>query len=545
MPVVIIPMSGLGQRFVDAGYTDPKPLIQVDGKPIIEHVINLFDPQSDTFIFICNDQHLKETKMRYILSQICPQGTIFEVPVIGRQGPVHAVSLIFDHIPNDQEIIVSYCDYGTWWDYPAFLKDNRSREADGSVACYRGFHPHMLGTDNYAFLKETSLDSRWMDKIQEKQPFTDNRMNEYASNGTYYFRTGEIMKKYFQQLMDLQLKVKNEYYVSMVYNLLVEDNLKVNIFEIEHMLQWGTPSDLEIYNNWSRYFRNIILPPGHYQDKWSTTTVLPLAGHGSRFSKQGYKDPKPLLPINQLPMVVQAIKCLPQSSDNVFICLQQHLSKYPLEEKIKESYPNSLVFGINQVTQGQACTTEIGLQTAKLDPEKPILITACDNGVYYDMNKYKQLVDDVNNDIIVWTFRNEPTSRNNPHMYGWLQTDEQDCVSQVSCKRFIEGIHDLQKSHVIIGTMFFRKAKYFTQGLDLNYQQNIRSNGEFYVDDILNQNIKQGLQVKVFEVDNYICWGTPDDYETYLYWQRFFDKCWWHPYQQKKDSTYHNLSRDN
>ena len=158
---------------------------------------------------------------------------------------------------------------------------------------------------------------------------------------------------------------------------------EVNIFEIEHMLQWGTPSDLEIYNNWSRYFRNIILPPGHYQDKWSTTTVLPLAGHGSRFSKQGYKDPKPLLPINQLPMVVQAIKCLPQSSDNVFICLQQHLSKYPLEEKIKESYPNSLVFGINQVTQGQACTTEIGLQSAKLDPEKPILITACDNGVYY------------------------------------------------------------------------------------------------------------------------------------------------------------------
>ena len=101
MPVVIIPMSGLGQRFVDAGYTDPKPLIQVDGKPIIEHVINLFDPQSDTFIFICNNQHLKETKMRDILSQICPQGTIFEVPVIGRQGPVHAVSLIFDHIPND------------------------------------------------------------------------------------------------------------------------------------------------------------------------------------------------------------------------------------------------------------------------------------------------------------------------------------------------------------------------------------------------------------------------------------------------------------
>lgn len=118
---------------------------------------------------------------------------------------------------------------------------------DGSIACYRGFHPHMLGSDNYAFLKENELGSRWMDKIQEKQPFTENRMEEYASNGTYYFKTGAIMKKYFQKLMDLEMKVKNEYYVSMVYNLLVEDGLNVNIFEIKHMLQWGTPYDLEIY----------------------------------------------------------------------------------------------------------------------------------------------------------------------------------------------------------------------------------------------------------------------------------------------------------
>jgi hypothetical protein len=85
--------------------------------------------------------------------------------------------------------------------------------------------------------------------------------------------------------------------------------------------------------------------------------------------------------------------------------------------------------------------------------------------------------------------------------------------------------------------MFFRKAKYFIDGLQKNYQENIRSNNEFYVDDVLNQNIKDGLRVKVFQVKNYICWGTPNDYETYLYWQRFFDKCKWHPYKIEKDIT--------
>ena len=78
--------------------------------------------------------------------------------------------------------------------------------------------------------------------------------------------------------------------------------------------------------------------------------------------------------------------------------------------------------------------------------------------------------------------------------------------------------------------MFFRKARYFIDGLIQNTIKNIRTNNEFYVDDVLNQNIESGLNVKVFEVENYICWGTPDDYKTYQYWSEFFNDCTWHPY---------------
>jgi len=525
---IIIPMSGIGKRFMEAGYHDPKPLIEIDGKPIIEHVINLF-PGENNFTFICNNQHLKETKMRDILERICPQGHIYEVPVENRQGPVHAVWQVFDKIKDDEECIVSYCDYGTWWDYQGFLKDTRERNADGCVACYRGFHPHMLGTDNYAFLKDKG--DRWMEAIQEKKPFTDNRMEEWASNGTYYFKTGAIMKKYFNRLMEREMKVKDEYYVSMVYNLLVEDGLKVSIFEIEHMLQWGTPYDLEVYQGWSNYFANVMEEQPKFNDNLGITTILPMAGAGSRFSKVGYQDPKPLIKVDGLPMVVQAIKCLPQSTDNIFICLNEHLQKYELEKGIREYYQNAKIFGIDGITEGQACTTEIGVKQGSIDLEKPILITACDNGAYYDMEKYQRLVDDESIDVIVWSFRNNPTSRNHPQMYAWMETDKEDNIKSVSCKKFNEEKHDIKKSHVIIGTMFFRKAKYFMDGLKKNYDENIRTNGEFYVDDVINQNIKEGLKVKVFEVKNYICWGTPDDYETYVYWQKFFDKCWWHKYK--------------
>lgn len=532
---IIIPMSGLGKRFVDAGYKEPKPLIEVDGMPIIQHVVNLF-PNETNISFICNDLHLSTTNMRNTLNSFSPQGKIYEVPTIGRQGPVHAVSLIFDKINDDDEVIVSYCDYGTDWDYEKFLEDTRSRNSDGAIACYKGFHPHMLGTDNYAFLKETKKGSRLLQEIQEKKPFTDNRMEEYASNGTYYFKNGSIMKKYFRKLMELGETINNEYYVSMVYNLLVKDNLAVNIFEIKHMLQWGTPNDLDIYNKWSTYFKNIIYRQVKWKDNLNTTLILPMAGAGSRFSIKGYQNPKPLIDVNGKHMIIQAVNCLPETTNKIFICQEKHLRDYPLEKAITKNYSNAKIISINNVTDGQACTCEIGIN-GHMNLNDPIMISACDNGVYYNHEKYYNMVNNDNIDVIVWTFRNQPTSKNNPHMYAWVETDEQDNVTNVSCKRYIPNKHSLETTHVIIGTFFFRKAHYFINGLNLNYKDNIRSNGEFYVDDIINQSVKMNLKVKVFEVEHYICWGTPDDYETYNYWKNYFNKTRWHPYKITNDIT--------
>ena len=531
---IVIPMSGLGQRFIEAGYKDPKPLIEVDGKPIIEHVVNLF-PNEKNVKFICNDKHLKETSMRKILTKIFPYGEIYEVPVEGREGPVQAVSLIYENIDDNKEVIISYCDYGTYWNYEEFLKDNRARNADGAIACYKGFHPHMLGTDNYAFLKETEEGSRWMHAIQEKQPFTNNRMSEYASNGTYYFKSGSIMKKYFKILMDRKIKVKDEYYVSMVYNLLIEDGLHVNIFEIENMLQWGTPYDLEIYKSWSKYFNNTLMYQKNYPDSNNTTLILPMAGAGSRFSVKGYKKPKPLLDVCNDHMIVQAVNCLPETTNKVFVCLEEHIKNYKIKEVLEDRFKNSQIFSIDKVTNGQACTTEIGVKSCNLNLENSLLVSACDNGVYYNKEKYQCLLYDKSVDVIVWSFTNNPTSKNNPNMYAWMEVDENNNILSVSCKKFDSNKHNIKTSHVIIGTMFFRKTKYFIDGLNENYKNDIRSNNEFYVDDIINQNIKMGLKVKVFEVENYICWGTPDDYETYLYWQNFFDKCTWHNYKIQND----------
>lgn len=131
--IIIIPMSGI-IRFIDAGYKVPKPLILIKGKSIIEHVVNLFDKFNDKYIFICNDLHLKTTNMKYILKSIVPNCKIYKVSVKNRIGHVDAVMQIADSEINDKdEIIISYCDYGTKWNYIKFKKEIKEFNLDGAI----------------------------------------------------------------------------------------------------------------------------------------------------------------------------------------------------------------------------------------------------------------------------------------------------------------------------------------------------------------------------------------------------------------------------
>jgi len=513
-------MSGIGKRFINAGYKDPKPLIMVEGKPIIQHIVELF-PGENKFTFICNDEHLRNTNMRDILEKIQPNCTIFEVSVENRKGPVDAILQAQSLIDDDEQVLISYCDYGTQWDYPKFKETIlENPDIHGAIACYTGFHPHMLGSDNYAFVR---CSGKTMLEIQEKKPFTENKMNEYASNGTYYFRTGKLVKTYFQKLVDENISTNGEFYVSMVYNLLEADGLRTDIFEIQKMLQWGTPKDLEEYMIWSNYFlkrdpdfNRTLLP-----DTKNTTLILPMAGAGSRFFTVGYKDPKPLLDIEGLPMVIQAVNCLPKTTNQVFICQEEHLQNYPIQEKLREHYPTSKIFGINYVTEGQACTCELAFEKYNIDRENPLMVSACDNGVYYDQAAYQELIDDKEVDVIIWSFSNNPTSKLYPHMYAWLDVNSENTIKRVSIKK---PFTDIENKHAIIGTMYFKKGQYFVEGLSQIYKDNLRTNGEFYVDNMIEPLIQLGYKCKIFDVQNYLCWGTPNDYQTYQYWADYFTR---------------------
>jgi len=247
---IIIPMAGHGNRFFRSGYLDPKPLIPVDGKPMIAHVLALF-PGETNVLLLCNEDHLAHSSLRETLHSICPSASVIGIPS-HKLGPVQTLLYAKEYITDAEPVLVTYCDYNMHWSYPSFLEFASRTHAAGIIGCYTGFHPHLLGPNLYAGIR-ADYSGRVLE-IREKHSFTENKMDSWHSNGFYYVQTGAMLKTYCQQYRDSGAAVRGEYYVSMLYEQMLNDGLPVWVYPVEQFAQWGTPEDLAQYQYWSAYF---------------------------------------------------------------------------------------------------------------------------------------------------------------------------------------------------------------------------------------------------------------------------------------------------
>lgn len=522
---IIIPMSGFGERFRAAGYKMPKPLIEVEGRPIISHVIDLFPGETD-FIFICNRDHLIDPtfNLAKILYKYCPTGLVLGIDA-HKLGPVHAVLEVKKHVKTDSQIVVNYCDFACYWDWLDFKRFVLETGCVGAIPSYKGFHPHSLGSTNYAYLQE---DAGLVKDIKEKQSFTDNRMNEYASSGTYYFSSGKVMLDCFEDQIEKSLDLNGEFYVSLSYKKLLDYEESVMVYPLQHFMQWGTPEDLNEYNYWSDAFRKILSRVPHNEVACGTV-VMPMAGLGQRFLNEGYKQTKPLIKVSGQSMVLQAVADLPLSEELVFVLRSDMHGYSSVISELSSSCPQSVVREIDCLTEGQACTALLGLKHAIYNDKliDPIVIGACDNGAIYDHNKLSKLLNDTSVDIIVWGVRGYPNASRSPEMYGWIDVDEKNVITSISVKSPLENKYN---DPIVIGTFIFKNHLNYIQALENLVERDGRINGEFYIDALINDAIQLGLNCKLFEVDSFLCWGTPNDLKTFEYWQSCFHKWETHPY---------------
>ena len=506
---IVVPMAGFGQRFIQAGYEDHKALIEVEGKPIIEHVLSLF-PGESNILLICNQHQLKDKTFSEAVNKLSRHIRVTAIEP-HRLGPVFTLLEASKDISLNEEVIVNYCDFSVDWDYADFLKRVRASGAEGAMSAYRGFHPHMLGSNYYAFIREKN---QYLLEIKEKQPFTDEPMNEYASTGTYYFRKGQDLIQYCRALYQAKNSTNGEYYLSMVYNLMVAECKPVLIYEVQHMLQWGTPEDLEEYLGWSAHFLQHRLAKPQQTSPVIDNLVMLMAGRGQRFSQVGYTLPKPQIDVDGLPMFHRALDALPPAKETYFALLAFHQT---LNHYIKAHFPKTHTHLIEAVTSGQATTAFELIQG--LPSDESVLLGACDCAFKWDADILKQRVQEA--DALIFACKNHAHALRHPKQYSWLECEGDDVI-KVSVKQPVS--QDVKHDFTVAGIFYFKRASLFIKAYQSMLKQEMTIGQEYYVDSMMNILITCGAKVKVMPIDDFVCWGTPDDLATYRYWARYFKR---------------------
>lgn len=236
--------------------------------------------------------------------------------------------------------------------------------------------------------------------------------------------------------------------------------------------------------------------------------IITLAGEGSRFSSAGIKTPKPLIEIDGVPMIIRALDCLPKCEKYVFVCRTEHIEQYNIDEIIKNKYENCEFVTVDKTTQGMACTVEVGINESSIKDNDSILISCCDYGLKWCPTNYEEVKD--KSDVVVWSTINNNAFTRNPSAYSWLEVENDKLIRTHVKEHFFE---DSYNNHAIVGTFYFRRAGDFLDSLDTIYRENITTNNEYYIDNMFNT--MKNLRVNIFTVDEYYCWGTPEDLERY------------------------------
>ena len=226
---VIIPMAGRGKRFEDAGYSFPKPLIDVNDKPMIQVVVENLN-FSGKYIFICQDEHVKKFAIKDLMNLIKPGSEIISINKM-TQGAAETVLLAKDLINNDDELIIANSDQWIDWNNQHFLSFMRKKDADGGIISFISTHPKW----SYVKVNEDGL----VQEVAEKRPISN-----IATVGIYYYKHGKDFVKAAKQMMKKNIRTNNEFYVAPVFNEMIESGKKIHIYPIAEMRGLGTPEDL-------------------------------------------------------------------------------------------------------------------------------------------------------------------------------------------------------------------------------------------------------------------------------------------------------------
>lgn len=233
---IVIPMAGLGSRFAKAGFINPKPLIDVMGKPMIVRVLeNLSYPKAH-YILIARNEYLAQTKQA--IASLLPN---IQISLIGidrlTEGSVCTILYARKYINNTTPLLIANTDQIIDCNIANFIQDCKQRNLDGSILTFedKELNP------KWSFAK---VENDLVVEVKEKEA-----ISKYATVGIYLFMRGHIFVDSAIDMIAANERVNNEFYTCPVYNYAIKNGAKIGIYNIDSkaMHGIGTPEDLEIY----------------------------------------------------------------------------------------------------------------------------------------------------------------------------------------------------------------------------------------------------------------------------------------------------------
>jgi len=231
---ILIPMAGEGSRFAKKGYTFPKPLIDVRGKPMIQKVVENLDFVSE-YIFLVRKQHIEEytgliDTLHRITNGSCK---IVEVDSL-TEGAACTALLAKEHIDSEEDLLIANSDQFIEYQRQNFISLKEMTGVDAVVWTFNAVHP------KWSFVKTNSRG--YVTEVAEKRPISD-----IATCGVYWYRKGSDFVKYAEQMIEKNIRVNNEFYIAPVYNELLKDDKNLIPFYVHKMWGLGTPEDLTYF----------------------------------------------------------------------------------------------------------------------------------------------------------------------------------------------------------------------------------------------------------------------------------------------------------
>jgi NDP-sugar pyrophosphorylase family protein len=221
-------MAGLGSRFAEKGYKKPKPLIDVNGVPMIKAVVDSLNIEGN-YIFIVQKQHSIEYHLLDVLDEIAPGCTVVEIDGL-TEGAAVTTLAAKDLINNDTPLLIANSDQVIVW----------NSSIVSSILPYKDFIALFLDTDpKWSFSKTTN---GWITRVAEKDPISN-----FANVGIYGWTKGSDYVKYAEQMIAKNIRTNNEFYVAPVYNEAIADGKQILGYLVDEMHGIGTPEDLNKY----------------------------------------------------------------------------------------------------------------------------------------------------------------------------------------------------------------------------------------------------------------------------------------------------------